>query len=154
MAGTGVRERLSIRIQSRPVTFISWSLSCFYNSLNESLWLIRKTLLQGKFNKGTEWEGFISPEYRAIWKLGRVGEGIQISESWSPWCRMVGEVPMVLELACESPFLAATARGPECHCPLNLKHKCPFWRQRLLLSQEGFLRFVFLIFDCWVFVAV
>lgn len=98
MAGTGVRERLNIRIQSRPVTFTYWSLSCFYNSLNESLWLIRKTLLQGKFNKGTEWEGFISPEYRAIWKLGWVGEGIQISESWSPWCRRVGEVPMVLEL--------------------------------------------------------
>ena len=30
--------------------------------------------------------------------------------------------------ACESPFLAATALGPECHCPLNLKHKWPFWR--------------------------
>ena len=45
------------------------------------------------------------------------------------WGRKVGEVPMVpRSCACESPFLAATALGPECHCPLNLKHKWPFWR--------------------------
>lgn len=153
MAGAGVRERLGTRIQSGPHCYCLLGVyPVSVKASNESLWLIRKTLLQGKFNKGTECEGFISPEYRAIWKRlgGRRGcrclsPGPFVYPVWL-WGRKVGEVPMVTRsCACESPLLAATALGPECHCPLNLNTNGP---------SGGVSLFCFFNFQLLVFTAV
>lgn len=79
MTGVGRgRYRILTFSQAPTVTFVSLSLPCICNNLNESVWLIRKALSQGIFNKGTEFKGFISPEYRAVWKLGEGDPDIRV----------------------------------------------------------------------------